>query len=148
MGRPVSVLAEGAQFADRPSEEAAAIVIAFDGGGIAALTVGGYGASAHWEYPRIDVATEKGQAHLVGRHHMWESLTWATRDAAVAQSMARPPEILGATRYTHAMSHFLQCVRSGTAPSATIADGMLAVEMAEAVYRSARTGQKVTIQGT
>lgn len=145
MGKPVSVMVEAANFAGRPSEEAAAIAIKFDRGAIAALTVGGYGAGAHWDFPRIDIATENGQARLKGRHHMWESLTWATRDAAVAQSMTQPPEILGATRYTHAMTHFLDCVRQGETPSATMDDGAVAVAMAEAVYRSARTGRKVVI---
>ena len=145
MGKPVSVMAEAANFAGRPSEEAAAIAVKFEHGAVGALTVGGYGARAHWDFPRIDVATENGQARLKGRHHMWESLTWATRDAAVAQSMTQSPEILGATRYTHAMAHFLGCVRNGEAPSATIDDGVIAVAMAEAVYESARTGRKVTI---
>jgi len=145
MGTPVSIMAQAATFAGRPSEEAAAIAIGFERGGIAALTVGGYGARAHWDFPRIDIATENGQARLRGRHHMWESLTWATRDAAVAQSMAQPPEVLGTTRYTHAMAHFLDCVRKGTTPSATMDDGAVAVAMAEAVYRSARTGRKVAV---
>jgi len=146
MGKPVTVMAEAAGFAGRPSEEAAAITMRFDGGGIAALTVGGYGANAHWDFPYIDVATKNGQARLEGRHHMWESLTWATRDAPCTQSMTRPPEILGSTRYTHAMAHFLDCVRNGKAPSATIDDGVLAVAVAEAVYESARTGKKAAVR--
>ena len=76
---------------------------------------------------------------------MWDSLTWATRDAAVTQSLTRPPEILGATRYTHAMAHFLDCIRTGEVPSATMEHGVLAVAMAEAIYESARTGRKVSV---
>lgn len=79
LGKPISVMAEAAQFAGRPSEEAAAITLKFESGAIAALTVGGYGANAHWDFPRIDITTEHGQARLRGRHHMWDSLSWAPR---------------------------------------------------------------------
>lgn len=145
MGKPVSVMAEAVNFAGRPSEEAAAISIKFESGAIAGLTVGGYGANAHWDFPRIDVTTEHGQARLKGLHHMWESLTWATRDSNIVQSMTQPPEILGTTRYTHAMTYFIHCLREGIAPGSTIQDGIIAVALAEAVYESARTGQKVTL---
>jgi predicted dehydrogenase len=145
MGKPVSVMAEAVNFAGRPSEEAAAIAIRFESGAIAGLTVGGYGANAHWDYPRIDVTTRNGQARLKGRHHMWESLSWAVRDADTIHSYTQPPEILGSTRYTHALTHFFDCIRKGEKPTATIEDGMTAVALAEAVYRSARTGQKITL---
>jgi predicted dehydrogenase len=138
-------MAEAVNFAGRPSEEAAAISMKFADGGIAALTVGGYGANAHWDFPRIDVTTAKGQARLKGKHHMWESLTWAQRGADNVQSITAPPEILGSTRYTHALTYFLDCIRRGEAPSATIEDGVIAVAVAEAVYQSARTGQKVLL---
>lgn len=145
MGKPVSVMAEAVNFAGRPSEEAAAISIKFDSGAIAALTVGGYGANAHWDFPRIDITTEHGQARLKGRHHMWESLTWATRDQDTVQSFTQPPEVLGSTRYVHALTHFFECVRSGETPSATMQDGYISVALAEAVYESARTGKKILL---
>jgi predicted dehydrogenase len=145
MGRPISVMAEAVNFAGRPSEEAAAIAIKFEGGAIAGLTVGGYGANAFWDYPRIDITTENGQARLKGQHHMWESLSWALRDADIVQSMTQPPEILGTTRYTHAMTYFLNCVKNGEPPSGTIDDGVVAVAIAEAVYESARTGKKIEL---
>ena len=145
MGQPVSVMAEAAQFAGRPSEEAAAITLRFANGAIAALTVGGYGSNAHWDFPRLDLTTEHGQARLRGRHHMWDSLSWAQRDADTVSSFTQPPEILGTTRYTHAFTHFLACLRAGKQPSATIEDGMLSVAIADAVTRSARSGQKITL---
>ena len=145
MGKPVSVMAEAVQFVGRPSEEAAAISLKFESGAIAALTVGGYGANAHWDYPRIDVASAHGQARLRGRHHMWESLTWAKRGGDTVRTFTQPPEILGTTRYTHAFTHFLKCLRSGEQPSATMQDGMLSVAIADAVTRSARSGQKITL---
>lgn len=145
MGKPVSVMAEAVNFAGRPSEEAAAISLKFESGAIAALSIGGYGASAHWDFPRIDVTTEHGQARLKGCHHMWESLTWATRDRDTTQTLIQPPEILGSTRYTHALTHFFACIRDSQPPSSTPRDGLVAVAIAEAVYESARTGQKIKI---
>lgn len=75
MGKPVSLTAEAARFAGRPTEEAASISLRFESGAIAALTVGGYGANAHWDFPRIDITAELGQARLSGRHHIWDLLT-------------------------------------------------------------------------
>lgn len=145
LGKPVSVVAEAVQFADRPMEEAAAISLKFESGAIAALSVGGYGSNAHWDYPRIDITTEHGQARLKGRHHMWDSLTWAKRDTDTVQTFTHPAEILGSTRYTHAMTYFLDGLRTGKQPNATIEDGITAVTIAEAVTQSARTGQKVNL---
>lgn len=145
LGQPVSIMAEATQFAGRPTEEAAAITLRFDSGAIAALTVGGYGANAHWDYPRIDITTRHGQARLRGRHHMWDSLTWARRDENTVNTFTQPPEILGTTRYTHAFTHFLDCLRNDKQPSATIQDGVLAVAIAHAVTEAARSGKKVML---
>jgi len=145
MGKPRSVTAEAARFAGRPAEEAAAISLRFESGAIAALTVGGYGANAHWDFPRIDITTAHGQARLRGRHHIWESLTWAKRGEDSVSTFTQPPEILGTTRYTHAFNHFFECLRQGMQPRATIEDGMLSVAIADAVTRSARSGKNVLI---
>ncbi|MCY3832616.1 MAG: Gfo/Idh/MocA family oxidoreductase [Chloroflexi bacterium] len=145
MGKPVSVTAEAARFVGRPSEEAAAISLKFESGGIAALTVGGYGANAHWDYPRIDITTRHGQARLRGRHHMWDSLAWAKRSEDTVSAYTQPAEILGTTRYTHAFTHFFERLRTGEQPSATIEDGMLSVAIADAVAKSARSGVKVSL---
>jgi len=145
LGRPLSVMAEGAQFAGRPTEEAAAIALRFEGGAIAALTVGGYGANAHWDYPRIDISTQHGQARLRGRHHMWDSLTWTRRDENTVKTFTHPPEILGTTRYTNALTHFVDCIRNGEQPEATMQDGLLSVAIADAVTRAARSGQKIML---
>lgn len=143
LGEPVSVMAETVRFSGRPSAEAAAITLKFESGAVAALTVGGYGAQAHLDFPRIDICTEHGQARLKGRHHMWEALTWATRQSDTVQTFTRPPESLGTTRYTHALTHFLDCVRNGSTPSSGIVDGERAVVLAEAVATAARIGQRI-----
>jgi predicted dehydrogenase len=146
LGDPVSVMAEAINPMGTPSENAAALTLRFAGGAIASLTVGGIAARAFRDFPRIDVITANGQAGLSGREHVWDRLQWATRDGDAVQSVIRPPEALGSTRYTHAFRHFFECVRSGAMPSVGIKEGMQAVAMAMAVYESARTGNKIEIE--
>lgn len=143
MGRPISLMAEAINPLATPSENAAAVTVRFENGGIAALTLGGIGASAQKESPRIDIVTANGQARLYGREHIWERLNWTTRDAASVQSILQPPEALGNTRYTDAFTHFLDCVRHDRRPSVGIDEGTRAVALAMAVSESARTGRKV-----
>ena len=146
MGEPVSVMAEGRIFMDRPSEDGTAIVIRFASGGIAALTCGGIGTGGYHEYPRLDVVTANGQAKLLGREHIWEELTWTTRDSSEVKQVIQPPEGLGNTRYTDAMRHFFACIRTGEKPSATIADGVRMVGLAMGIYESMRTGARVQLE--
>jgi predicted dehydrogenase len=143
LGDPVSVMAEGAIFQGSPSAEVGAITLRFSNGAIAALTVGGLGVPAFRNFPRIDLVTANGQAHLSGREHMWASLTWAVRANNVTQTFSTEPELLENTRYTHALRHFLNCLRSGALPDSGVSDGIRAVALAEAVYESASSGRKV-----
>ena len=145
MGKPVSVMAEGGNFTNSPSEDSAAVTMRFENGGIAALTIGGIGTGAISNYPQINVYTANGQAQLNGEGHIWKSLNWTTRGDATTQTLTTSPEALGDTRYTHAIKHFIECIRSGEQPTATIEDGVTAVALAEAVYESARTGKKVIL---
>jgi predicted dehydrogenase len=148
LGRPVRVTAEGGRFAQRPMEDSAAVVIRFDSGAIAALTCGGIGAPAFDDYPRIDLQTASGQASLRGRQHVWDSLSWATDKDAAVRRLAADPEQLGATRYTHAFGHFFRSIREGAAPSATIDDGVMIVDLAMAIAESARSGRTVALSGS
>lgn len=143
MGMPVSVMAEDAVFMGRPSAEMGSIVMRFADGSIATLSVGALGASAFRTFPRINLVTANGQAHISGREHMWETLEWAVREKNTIQRLATHPESLENTRYTYALQHFVNCIRNGIAPTAGVDDGVLAVAIAEAVYKSARTGRKV-----
>jgi predicted dehydrogenase len=148
MGRPETVSAAGAVFVGRPSEEAGALALTFAGGGIGAITVGGVGASPFRGFPRLDVCTEKGRAELRGSEHTWRSLEWGMRGAKETSAYVAPPESLGATRYTAALEHFFAALRNGAEPEATVDDGVLAVALAEAVYRAARTRETVRVEGT
>jgi predicted dehydrogenase len=143
LGDPVSVMAEAINPFGAPSEHAAAITLRFAGGAIASLTVGGIGAGAYHDSPRIDVVTTNGQARLYGRDHIWERLSWATRAGQELHELTLPPEALGNTRYTYALRHFIECLRTCQQPSVTIEDGAKMVALAMAVYESARMGKRV-----
>jgi predicted dehydrogenase len=145
MGQPVSVFAEGINPLGSPSESGAVIVIRFANGSVAALMVGGLGAGGINRFPRLNVAAVNGQAHLMGREHYWEELTWTLHGEGITHTLHAPPETLQNVRYTHAFQHFFDCLRHGKQPAATIADGVRSVALAEAVYQSIHTGQKATV---
>jgi predicted dehydrogenase len=146
LGEPVSVMAEGANHKGSPSEEIASVTMRFESGAIAALTLGALATGTFRNYPRINLLTEHGQAQLEGRDHIWESLSWATRGSSELQHFVSPPESLNQTRYTRAFQHLADCVKNKQQPSATLRDGVRAVAIAEAVYKSIRTGEKVQVQ--
>jgi predicted dehydrogenase len=129
-----------------PSDHAAAVTLRFKSGAIAALTIGGIGATGFKSYPRIDVITANGQARLSGREHIWERLSWTVRDSAEMHEVILSPEALGNTRYTHAFQHFLDCVREGRQPSSGVEAGLKTVALAMAVYESARSSRQVQVQ--
>ena len=145
LGDPVSVMAEASNPIDTPSESAAAITLRFANGAIASLTVGCIGAGAYVDFPRIELITANGQAQLFGRQHIWERLSWATRDSSAVNQVNQPPEALGNTRYTDAFRHFFECVRSGQQPSVGVEAGVKTVTLAMAVYESAQTGNKINL---
>jgi len=146
MGKPISVFAEGVNYHNSPSAEAATLTIRFENGSVAALMIGGLGTSAHQDYPRINLVTENGQAQLQGLNHYWQSLIWASRDDAMMHRLESPPEALSNTRYSDAFTHFADCIRHNKTPTATVHDGIISVALAEAIYESITTGKRITIQ--
>ncbi len=146
LGQPISVMAEGANFSGSPSEEAGTMSLRFGNGAIAALTVGGIGVKAFKSFPHLEIFTENGQAQVSGREHIWETLTWAVRNAPETRTLTTAPEWVGNTRYTAAFRHFIECVKTGRKPTATVEDGIAAVALAQAAYESARTGRKVQLE--
>jgi predicted dehydrogenase len=147
LGEPVSVAAGATAPQGTPSENAGALVVRFAGGALASLIVGGVGAGGFHDYPRMNVITANGQAHLLGRDHIYERLRWTVRGSDAVQEIVRPPEALGETRYSHAFRHLFDCVRTGKRPAATVEDGVRSVALAAALYESVRTGQTVPVSG-
>lgn len=146
MGEPLTVSAEGINPLRKPSETGAVVNLTFEGGRVASLMIGCLGTTAVNQYPRIHLITQNGQAQLLGREHYWETLLWNKRGDTAVHQKTIPPESLQSMRYTHAFQHFFDCIRSGKQPCSTIEDGVRAVALADAIYRSIRTGQKVPVQ--
>ncbi|QDU70576.1 Gfo/Idh/MocA family protein [Mucisphaera calidilacus] len=145
MGRPERVFAMCGDFHGRPMPDSAVITLGFSGGAMASLTVGGLGVSAEASFPRLEVFAEGGQAELIGQDHLWRRLRWAERGDDAVRELVADPERLGTTRYTHALEHFVHCVRSGSSPAVTVADGVLSVDIAMAVTASSRLGRAVDL---
>jgi predicted dehydrogenase len=97
------------------------------------------------DFPRLDLVTAGGRASLRGRGHVWTSLTWAQRGAPAAQTLSAPPEHLGETRYSEALRRFITSIRDHTPPPATLADGLITVDLAAAIYESAASHRRVEI---
>ena len=145
LGRPVRVFAEAGRFTNSPMYDAATVTLRFQGGAIASLCCGAIGTSAFDDYPRIRLHTEHGQAELVGQNHVWHGLKWAMQGQQATRRFVAPPEQMGSTRYTHAVEHFIRCIRDNKPTTATIQDAVLSVEIAMAVAESARTGRTVDL---
>lgn len=64
----------------------------------------------------------------------------AGQDAVVVDCSAHDPN-----RGVNAMRHFIGCVRSGTRPAIGVEDGVAAMRIADAIYRSARSGRRVSL---
>ncbi len=141
LGEPESVFAFGSRVVERPSEIATAIVLRFKGNGDAAgpacaITAGGIGSAANHNYPRLDLYSEHGYLRLSGYDHTWYSVDWSIRGDQTERRFVAPPEELGRTRYSDALDHFVNCIRTGTTPESTIADGIRSVRIADAIRRS------------
>lgn len=144
MGEVDTVFAAPFDDGSRPSATAAAVTIRFSNGAVGALTIGGQGTGAFDDYPRLDVACADGQARMAGRNHMWTELRWAERGGDI-QCLRAEPEALGRTRYSDAFDHFFASLADELPFAATPADGLRAVRLADAVYRSIRSGQAETV---
>ncbi|MCA9913694.1 MAG: Gfo/Idh/MocA family oxidoreductase [Anaerolineae bacterium] len=147
MGEPLWVFAQGVNTQNSPSAEAAVVTLGFDNDSLATLMIGGIGVAVHANFPRLNIISQNGQALLKGREHYWESLTWASRGADSVTTFESSPEALGNTRYSYALQHFIEQVRNGGTFSATIADGIRAVAIAQGIYQSLDSGQRVLLGG-
>ncbi len=144
-GRPVELFAYGLRQANCPSEAAAAVLIRFVNDSVVTLTLGGIGAGAVPQFPWLDFTTEDGSLELVGENHVWTIVKWTRHGDRDVKQMSASPEQLGRTRYTDALEHFAACIRECKTPETTIADGVLAVQVADAMRKSIRSGKPVSI---
>jgi len=146
LGDPISISAEGGVFLGSPSEEAAVINLRFKNKSIASLTCGGIGTGNYKSYPRIHLVTEKGEANLSGREHIWEKLEWTNRGNETLHSFTESPEKLQSTRYTHAFNHFFDCIQNNKMPKVSVRAGLMSTAIAMGIYESIKTGQKINLE--
>lgn len=144
LGQPKTVRSTGGIWFGRPSEEAAAVSVDFEGGGIASILIGGVGSKGDHDYPSLTLYCEKGHAVLQGRDHGWHQLEWSLRGQRETHRFVATPEQLGRTRYSDGLERFIRSITEGEAPPATVADGLRSVKFAEAIYRSIRTESTVS----
>jgi len=126
-------------------EKAAIVSLRFESGGTVGLSLGGLGARANAAYPWLELFTENGWLAAGGENHVWKRVAWSRRGETVSSQLEADPEQLGRTRYTDAFEHFVDCVRSDRKPDASVADGVLMVQIADAVRESFTTGKPVSI---
>lgn len=145
MGEPKAVFAAGGRHLEAPSTAAASVVIDFGDGRTAALALGGIGTAAISGFPHLELFAEGGQARLGGLDHMWTNLDWALRGRSFQSQITTVPERIETTRYTPALTQFINCVKTGAKPVTGPADGLRAVRIADAVYRSLAKGKPINL---
>lgn len=87
---------------------------------------------------RVGVATWMGTKGILTADWVGRRVTQSRRDGAVQEWMVEPKPTVLAT-----LQAFIQAVKSNSAPLVTGLDGCLAVEAADACYRSAKQGSAV-----
>ncbi|MXU64391.1 Gfo/Idh/MocA family protein [Oceanomicrobium pacificus] len=147
MGRIERVYAEPFYGGDRPGPTGASVTFAIEGGASAAVTIGGHGVSGQSRFPLLDVTFEHARARLIGADHKWTGLELAVGQGDV-MSFHADPETLGRTRYSAALDHFFGSVRDGRPFEATPEDGVRAVRVADAIYRSIDAGAPAAVLDT
>ncbi|MDJ1009232.1 MAG: Gfo/Idh/MocA family oxidoreductase [Paracoccaceae bacterium] len=146
MGRPETVYAAGFDDGARPSATGAALTMTFASGAVAALTCGGIGGSANMlGTPRLDVACAGGRAEMRGQHHMWTDLEWDPGGTGIRR-LTVLPEMIERTRYSDAFDHFFAAINEERPFKTTLKDGALAVEIADAAYRSIESRAAVRLE--
>lgn len=146
MGTPKKVKASGGIWFDRPSEEAAAVSLDFSSGAVASLLVGGIGAAGNHDFPSLTLYCRNGEARLKGRNHTWQELEWVLRGEKESRRLSAEPEQLGRTRYSDSMELFIEVISQGKEVPSPVADGLLSVRMAEAIYASIRKDQSILLE--
>jgi predicted dehydrogenase len=56
------------------------------------------------------------------------------------------PQEKGINEYDREIAAFVQSIRTGTPPPATAEQGLTVMRIIDALYRSAQTGQEVSVQ--
>ncbi|MBK1875514.1 Gfo/Idh/MocA family protein [Pelagicoccus mobilis] len=146
MGKPISIHSFGHSHRSYPSEDAAIVNIKYPEGRAATLSIGGIGTAGVGDFPRLELWASNGHAVLTGNQHIWTDIAWTPAETNETVILKTAPESLTQTRYTKAFEHLFDCLDKDIPVEADIEDGTLCVRMAEAIYSSIKTDERVLIR--
>ena len=143
--RPIRVFATaGTYFKDIEVEDTATVMLEFEGGVTALIEAGWYNLHADEQQGYTQVFGDKGYATAVPP----ELRTYVEGEWSVIRPRIPPrqqQEDLPA--FQAQIDHFIDCIVNDREPLPGGEDGLWAVRMLEAAYRSAESGQAVAIEG-
>ncbi len=116
-----------------PHEDHAIIVLSFCNGGVGVI-------ETNWLTPR-----KIRSLSVVGSQAVGMADYIAQTVTIVEETQIRQPHVVTKEPLTYELADFADCVRTGTTPTITAADGIHALEVALAAQESARTGQAITL---
>ncbi len=131
-----TVLACTAQVATRETEDNFAALLFMEPGGIIATVVGSRATQGRSGY--IELAGQLGQ--LVGDHVRGHASKVVGRNSYPFDPGPSVPTV------KKALESFASCLQTGADPPVTLRDGLSAVAMAEACYRSAASGRAEPVE--
>jgi predicted dehydrogenase len=134
---PVRVRAEVRNEAtDFEVEDSATVVIDYDNGLTAEVEAGWFGTS---------VESPHGAVELFGTEGSARTLPWSYRRGGGDAPQPWQGEHIHLAMYAAQIDHFLDCVLQGRAPECGGRQGVRDMEVLEAAYRSARSGEAVEL---
>jgi predicted dehydrogenase len=141
--RPTKVFANvGTHFRDIELDDTATVLVEFEGGIAALIEAGWYHLYADGLEGYTQVYGTKGYARaLPSEVHTYVEGVWSV---ARPQMPARKQQC-DLPMYQAQMDHFLTCIQQDREPSPGGEDGLQAIRVLEAAYRSATAGQAVTL---
>jgi len=141
--RPTKVFANvGTHFQDIELDDTATLLLEFEGGIVALIEAGWYHLYAGGLEGYTQVYGTKGYARaLPSELHMHVEGVWSV----IHPEMPKRKEQVDMPMYQTQMDHFLDCVLNNKEPTPGGIDGLWAMRVLEAAYRSAEIGEVVDI---
>ncbi|MHC4741135.1 MAG: Gfo/Idh/MocA family protein [Planctomycetota bacterium] len=130
------------RFGDYDVDDTAVVMITWDTGTVSVIESG-------WRHPHADGPEAATQIFgTVGYASLFPTaykLRAGKKMKEIAPVMPQRKEHCDQPMYTRQMKHFIECVHARSQPVAGAKEGLAALEIVEAAYESAGTGQAVTI---
>jgi len=141
--KPAQVYARiGTYYGDYDVDDTGIIVITWDSGATSVIESG-------WWHPHVEGPEAASRIWAAKGYASLFPTTVKTVDGEQVQKTAPPfperQEHCDQVIYTRQMAHFVDCVRRRKQPTPGLAEGQVVLEIVDAAYESARTGQAVTL---